>query len=485
MKFLLLSDLGMKPTKMGYMLNNNRSSGVLEVIECALNLGIESTNIDYWRKWDKNLLKSSILSWLNDESEPWIGLSGSIDGSSTEEFKELVHELKKDIPQLKVLLGGYRVPVGDTEWVDMAFIGRSINIFKDWLQGKDISKYRFSDSPPTYKNHYTIGEMILQDPVSPCIKEEDFFSPRETHTIELALGCKFNCSFCGYDFRNNKNPVIVQEEKVYNAIKTSYEKYGIKNFYLADDTINEVDDKLELLIRVVKQLDFEPEFMSFVRADVMAGRPHQIDLLQEAKIKNMYFGIESLNPEVAKMVRKGGNPGNVLNGLKTLKENYPEAVTFGSFIAGLSNDSEEQIRTNIQKVIDGQLLTGASYTPLRLYTNLENTDVMSDIDKNPKKFGYKVLDTEMDWPELGYSSHGWENDWTNDTHAEELANELNEYITQHLKIPLNTFEIFAMKAMLPDMEISAYKNMLQLHNNGTLKVIKQYIAKKSNWLVSN
>ena len=35
------------------------------------------------------------------------------------------------------------------------------------------------------------------------IQENDFWDSRELMTIETALGCKFNCSFCGYDYRNN------------------------------------------------------------------------------------------------------------------------------------------------------------------------------------------------------------------------------------------------------------------------------------------
>ena len=286
MKFILLSDLGTKPTRAGNLQNNSRSSGALHIVEIANSMGVESTNIDYWREWGVDNLRKCITNWFGDDPEPWIGLSGSIDGSSTQEFKNLTYLLKREIPNLKVILGGYRVPVGEEDWVDFAFIGRSGNIFTEWLHGNDLEKYVFSENPLTYKNPH--GQ-ILEKPVSPMLQSTDFWSDKETHTIELALGCKFNCSFCGYDFRNNKNPVLIDPEKVYNTLKDAHDNYGIRNFVLADDTINEIDDKLNLLGDIVEQLDFEPNFMAFVRADVLAAKPHQIELLQRSRINSMFL----------------------------------------------------------------------------------------------------------------------------------------------------------------------------------------------------
>jgi hypothetical protein len=129
MKLILLTDLGAKPTRIGLLHNNSRSSGAHEIVSIAVEHGIDATNLDYWRTWPRDLLINSLLSWFDNDDEPWIGLSGSIDGSSTDEFKLLVADLKKEIPQLKVILGGYRVPVGEEDWVDIAFIGRSVNIW--------------------------------------------------------------------------------------------------------------------------------------------------------------------------------------------------------------------------------------------------------------------------------------------------------------------------------------------------------------------
>tara|TARA_R110001592_G_scaffold110520_1_gene306889 strand:- start:4069 stop:5517 length:1449 start_codon:yes stop_codon:yes gene_type:complete len=480
MKFVLLSDLGTKPTRGGQLFNNSRASGALHIVQVANNLGVEATNIDYWRDWGTAQIRDSILEWFADDEEPWIGLSGSIDGSSTKEFKTLIHLIKAQLPQLKVMLGGYRVPTGESSWVDMAFIGRSGNIFTKWLQGEDLSEYVFATEPLTYKNPH--GE-ILEKPVAPILKEEDFWHPGETHTIELALGCKFNCSFCGYDFRNNKNPVLIDEEHLFNSIKSAHDNFGIKNFVLADDTINEVDSKLELLAKINDQLDFEPNYMAFVRADVLGAQTHQIDLLQRARINAMFFGIESLSPNVTKQIRKGGKPERMLQSLKMIKQEYPEAFTYGNLIIGLTGDNEKSIIDNCYKLINDQLLTSGGCNALRLYNNLENPDVESDMDKDPTKFGYEIIGTDKEWEELGYSSQIWQNDWINSNKADELSARVDKLLMEGLKSKFTSHEIFGLQSLIPDQDWGFYNDKYLLANQIRNKIVRKYIKKKSNWML--
>ena len=171
MKFVLLTDLGKKPTRAGLLNNNSRSSGSLHIVSEARDFGAEATGIDYWRSWPYELILESILSYFNDDAEPWLALSGSIDGSSTDDFKKLVDDVKKKLPQVKIMLGGYRVPVGTKDWVDIAFIGRSTNLFRKWLNKEPLDEYVMSTEPLTLKNPY--GE-ILEKPVSPIVVPEDF-----------------------------------------------------------------------------------------------------------------------------------------------------------------------------------------------------------------------------------------------------------------------------------------------------------------------
>ena len=223
---------------------------------------------------------------------------------------------------------------------------------------------------------------------------------------------------------------------------------------LADDTINEVDDKLILLAKVNKQLDFEPNYMAFARADVLGVQMHQIDLLKEARINVMFFGLESLNPKVTKMIRKGGKPERMLNSLREIKKEFPEAFTYGNLIMGLTGDTEESIRDNCNIIVDEQLLTSSGCNSLRLYNSLENPEIESEIDKDPEKYGYEVIGTDKEWPELGYSSQLWKNNWTTTEEADTLSEEIDVFLGNNLESKFTAHEIHGLKTLMPNQKNS-------------------------------
>lgn len=481
MKLLLLSDIGHKPTRLGYLKNNGRGSGPHYIAEVARQNGVESTNVDYWKEWPREQLINCILEWFNDDSECWIALSGSIDGASLDDFKQLVADVKKQLPCLKVMLGGFRVPVGSSDWVDISFIGRSVNIFQKWLRKEDISEFLFSDSPLTYKNS---SGKILEDPVSPIIQAGDFWSDREVLTVEMALGCKFNCSFCGYDFRNNLVPILSSRERLKQSLTTAHQLTGMTRFVLADDTTNEVDEKLELLADVVEELDFEPDFMGFVRLDIVGAKPHQIELLRRARVNTVFFGIESLNPSVTKMLRKGGKPEKNYRTLERFRDEFPECFTYGNFIVGLTGDSEKDIWYHAERIAAEKLLTSAGSNPLRLYENLANPDVMSDIDLDPAKFGYTVIDTDVEWKELGYNSKKWRNEWTSYDDSAVLNDKLDSFFRDNLTSVYTAHEIQNVKSIMPDQELGWYNDKIHLLNRSRDKIVRQYIKDKSEWMMS-
>jgi hypothetical protein len=89
MKFVLLTDLGKKPTRAGLLYNNSRSSGSLHIVSEARDFGVEATGIDYWRSWPYELLKESIITYFNDDSEPWLALKYVIIDSLSNSYGQL------------------------------------------------------------------------------------------------------------------------------------------------------------------------------------------------------------------------------------------------------------------------------------------------------------------------------------------------------------------------------------------------------------
>lgn len=475
MRLLILSDLESRNTRIGKMNNNSRLAGPLWICQLARAHGVIADTIDYYRQWDEQVLLDSICNFFRDDKQIYIATSGSVDDSGTIYFQQLCGKIKQKLPHLKVILGGYRVITGDSDWVDASFIGRSSNLFKKYILGEDISEFQISNNPPTYKNPHNI---ILEDPVAPVVSGLELASEQELLTLELGLGCKFNCAFCGFDYRNNKRPILNTMDNVLTACQSAYDMYGITNFYLADDTINEVDDKLELLAEVCEKLTYKPNFMAFARLDIIGAKKHQIDLLKRANINTMFFGIESMNPEVTKSIRKGGNPERNYDTLRYIKQEYPEAFTYGNFIAGLSGDSAESIRDTCSRIVDEQLLTSAGINPLRIYSKIDNPDSQSEIDKNPAKYGYTILEGGQFAGQYGYDADNWQNDWCDNNMAEEISVEIDQLFVKGLSSVYTAHEFAAIKAMLPDHTVKQYNGLLPIANQAQNNLVKRYILEK-------
>jgi hypothetical protein len=120
---------------------------------------------------------------------------------------------------------------------------------------------------------------------------------------------------------------------------------------------------------------------------------------------------------------------------------------------------------------------------LRLYQGLDNTEIMSDIDLNPKKFGYEVIGTDRDWPELGYSSQSWANDWTSSTEAGRITSWLEDYYDTNLQSRYTAHEFQSIKSCLPGLSHAEYNMALPAHNTRRTKLVQKYIKQKSAYLI--
>jgi hypothetical protein len=481
MKVVVVSSLAQRGTRLGALDNNAKLSGPLSICEMVRAIGGEATTVDYFDKWNINVLAECLCTWFGDEKHIVIGTSGSINDGNTILFARLCSIIRQTLPHLKVVLGGYRVITGNASWVDVSFIGRCKNLVRDWLLGNDISKFQVSSDPPSYRNPYN---SIQEDPVSPIMVPGDLGSAEELITIELSLGCKFNCSFCGYDYRNNRTPLVNTVDRVVESCQTAYDLFGMTNFFLADDTINEVNSKLEVLAEVSNQLSFTPEFMAFARLDVMGAKPEQIELMQKGNLKTMFFGIESLNPAVTKDIRKGGKPERNYDIMRMIKRDFPEAFTYGNFIIGLEGDSEADIWKHMHKIVDEQLLTSAGCNALRIYNDLDNWENMSDIDRDPGKFGYKLSESTSFAGQYGYDANVWTNSWTDYNKASALSSEVDQYLSANLSSAFTAHEQFSIKTMMPGLSHANYAKLLPTLNRKARSIQSKYILRKSLWLKS-
>jgi len=394
--------------------SNLRSAGATEIKARLKRRGWETELIEntfYWRDSDGDLLNRTLDTFFNNKGEKLLALSAPILRSFGLDMEDTLKYVRKKFPDIKIIIGGVRHVKFDQDdfyckYFDGVFMGRSMEMFEEFLDGGNMVRFRKLEGKPYFLNtlyNYDYERPIVTD----LLEENDFLSEKDVIGFELGLGCKFNCSFCDYPLRNSKKLYLSSEDAIVHALQSAYDRFGIKSFFVADDTVNEADEKLELLQRAVRRLSFTPNLGGFMRMDVLSRRPHQLEMLKEINFVSYLFGVETFNDEASKLIRKKHSPKSVEQTIKELKKVIPHAWTGISVIGGLEHDNLGDLVSMIKHLTSSGLVDNIDMSPLVIKNKddylIVDEGFFSDMDLYPEKFGYKMKD----------------GNWTNSTTSEE------------------------------------------------------------------
>jgi len=266
-----------------------------------------------------------------------------------------------------------------------------------WKQGMLVNAYR--DYPahpkPDASIHY---------------EERDYIQPHETLNVEFARGCIFKCTYCTFPLIGMKGSMDRCADSLYRELKENYEKWGVRNYYITDDTVNDRADKMEMVANVVKKLDFQPQFSGYARADlcITHGEKTWDDMIQAGFTSHSY-GVETLNHASGKAVGKGMKPEKMKEGLLKIEEYFNKNMSelqyyAGSLtmIAGLPHESYASLDRTKEWLNEYWTNHAVAYLPLRInspeevmrHKEAENADgnIADNFYKQGYTFEYKKPD---------------------------------------------------------------------------------------------
>tara|TARA_B100001057_G_scaffold332574_1_gene333005 strand:- start:3894 stop:5396 length:1503 start_codon:yes stop_codon:yes gene_type:complete len=490
-------------TNNGFFYNNYRGLGAHIIKRIFHDHDATATVIDYSSFWDKEELTEFLRTYFKDSDDNVIGLSVPVrgpwddgEGSIVGYLLEVSRLIKAELKNVRIIMGGIRVlnreQLEDYKDIDGVFIGRADEMLRDWIAKKDLSRFNRTEHKNIFTNlNY---DMDKEKPVLfDLFQDDDCLNERDVLGLEVSLGCKFNCSFCNYPLRNAKNLKLNCEEAMLYTFRTAKEKHNITNFFIADDTLNESDEKLELLVKVVKQLDYKPNIACFARLDVLASRLHQIPMMKEAGIIACNFGIETLSKEAAKGIKKGYNFDKYVLALTELKRQIPGFWTSAGFIAGLKGDTFDNMTSKMNLLINKGLMDNMLMSELQIFpiqhkpgeAVIWDEGWLSSIDKDPENFGYNIDENGE-----------WFTDYTTEQETKKFAEKfLNEQIHSKVFVGVDSFGFLSVLALgIGDQQ--SVNNEVKYHEGvsfrilnhklkvGSYKHIRQYIRDKQEWIKS-
>jgi hypothetical protein len=237
-------------------------------------------------------------------------------------------------------------------------------------------------------------------------EDNDCVIQGESKVIEIARGCIFNCDFCSFPLNGKKKlDYIKDEETLRSEFIENYEKFGIQNYTLSDDTFNDSTYKLEYMHKILTTLPFKVRFVCYLRLDLLHAHREQISLLKEMGLVGAFFGVETFNHASGKAIGKGLDPLKQKELLYDLKKHHWKNdvnVTLG-MISGLPFETMKSHQETIDWILNEEecLIDRIRPAPLVVINPLLNTTPYnSQFQINASKHGFY-------WPDK--TSNAWKN----------------------------------------------------------------------------
>lgn len=384
-----------------------------------------------------NLSKEDIYQLVQESLQPdtkWLGVSYNwLSDNIT--AHEIIKELKKRHPELKLILGGQMSYYVDLE-ADYYVLG-----YGEYALDA-ILEHEFSTGPVPKHEKLFNGKLINAyhdyratplDTYKVEYDQTDHITNQHYMSIELARGCKFSCSFCSFPFIGMKQDTSVEEEELYRELSENYQKFGSKAYMIADDTFNDQSSKIIKLKNVVNRLDFKPDFWAFIRIDLLRANPEQYELLAESRVWTHVYGIETFNKKTGLAIGKGLNP-EIRKSLMLEMKNYMTKHLglyrgSASFIAGLPHESIESMLETEKWLKENWADQSRLWWPLII---LNEQKILSALGKDMTKFGYtEILPTDSDYGTLKrlispIKGIPWRNEYTNVFEINDLVLEFHK-----------------------------------------------------------
>lgn len=236
-------------------------------------------------------------------------------------INEFISWLKQEYPNISVVVGGNNSMVTPAEnvdyWVD-SYGENSILALCKHLLGT-LGSPLLTD--PAFFGSKKVIRGLYHYPSAPLdsylvdFEKRDFLMPYESPQIETSRGCMFSCSYCNFPIIGQTKDVSVSKEEFKKQLQTGYDKWGITNWRIMDETVNDRPEKLQKYAEAVDELNYNSWFSGFARGDLVVKHKEYWDSYIRMGFLGHSMGIETFNREAGKFVRKGMDPDKLKEGL--------------------------------------------------------------------------------------------------------------------------------------------------------------------------
>lgn len=476
---------------------SQRPLGPYRIATWMRNHGWDIEVVEYALHWPLEELKELVRTRINSNTK-FFGLSHLFYAWS-KDFDLFLSWVKQTYPHIVIISGSAAFPGFNSVNIDYYIRGYGEIAILELL------KYTAGNGPcPTFSSKFfgtkKVVDAIHSYPAYPMpslmvkYEDRDFINPNEWLGIEFSRGCKFQCAFCNYPVLGVKGDYSRDADDAMYQLRDTFDRYGVTNYVVADDTFNDRTDKITKFADIVQELNFTPYFSGFIRADLLAADKKQILELQRMGFNGHYYGIESFNKPSAKAIGKGMDPDRIqsaiLNAKNILGSKFRATI---GLIVGLPEETIETIESTKKWLISNWQEQNFVSWGLEIY-NPNGVENLSKMSVNYENYGYTYMGDSDDRKGIisdKYDPLGkrfiWKNQYMDFYQAQQIANNLNDLHKQY-DFRATPFDLHTLQLCNPDLSLDEIlqRRTSQLkdhHDIDQNKFVENYITLKLNHVV--
>jgi anaerobic magnesium-protoporphyrin IX monomethyl ester cyclase len=327
----------------------------------------------------------------------------------------LADKIKSHDPRAIVILGGIHPtvlpeePFAESKGVDIVVRGEGeetlLKLVVHIAEGRDWRALPGLSFPE--------DGVIKHNPDSPLIASLDDIPPFPYHLFEADLasyptfagvigsrGCPYKCAFCSSRSISGTRYRYHSVARVVSEIKTLVRKYKQESVHLMDDNIAVNKKHFAALCEAIvgEGLHKEAFFHGSLRGDNASD--DVLDMAKKANFKILYFGLETGNERLMKVVNKGETLAQIVDGMtRAAARGFSVGATV---IFGLPTETRKE-RYEIMRFVHGLPLASVRFNALVPYPGTPFFDQEFPkgnilIKKNWSNFGVQFMWESDDIP---------------------------------------------------------------------------------------
>ena len=416
----------------------DRTIGAHRVATHMRTLGWDIEIIDFANFFSFENLCLFLKSKVKKDTK-FIGFSSQF-GGWYESYNHLIKKIKLEYPDIITIVGGHLSQIINCK-ADYFISGYGENAVIALLEhyfGNTTHKIIFDKDWLNYNGRKVIRHISYPSaPMKSLLikyEDRDFIQPDEWLSLEFSRGCIFECKFCTFPILGVKSDYSRDADDMEYQLKDTYDRFGITNYYVADETFNDSTAKLRKFSPIFDRLGFNPLIGGFIRTELLVAdsRKEDIDHLLKMNFRMHLYGIETLNPETAKIIGKSVNTDKLLSKLLDIQKIFKSSGPFRgemSLIVGLPKDTRETILRGYEWLKQNWNDQAVVYWPLSLHLDpmVQRPNLLA-VEK--EKYGYEIIPKTQRKDFVNFSDYSeiWKNENFTCNEAFYFAKDLNNQL---------------------------------------------------------